>query len=253
MKTQYIIVFLALLSCQKSEQKTFRLQGHFVPSNFVEIKAEVSGTLAGIHFQDGQKVKENDLLFTIDSRAYEAALDLAVSTRMQNLSKLQYAAEKVDRFKTLLANKYVSETDCAPYISELTNYESAMMQNDADIKIAKINLEKCSIKAPFSGVIGRHFIDKGNLILTDKPTLVTLSQTDPIYIDVQVSEKEYVKIRSLTKLHLTLNHQKDKIDAELVFIDTRVNPLNGTILLRAKVPNSEGKFIAGQTAKLIIQ
>ncbi len=273
---KYIFVTLFILfSCSKQEIKSLPLPkvtvataeikkipisldavGHFVALNSAEIKAQVEGTLISLHFQDGETVNEGDLLFTIDPRPYEAALEQSIAERMQNVAKLQYSAEKVARYKTLLANKYVSELDYIQYVSELANLEAAVMQNEASIRLANVNLDYCYIKAPFTGVTGKHFIDKGNLIANDGSTLVLLNQVDPLYIDFSIPEKDYVKIASYqTKgqnldVLITYPEYPDvNATAKLILIDNTVNQNTGMILLRGEIANPERKFWPGQFVK----
>ena len=234
MKLQYIAILLLLTCCGSHDKKSIQILGRFSPSKSADIRAEVTGTLLEVHFQDGQTITEGDLLFTIDSKSLEAKLDLAVANRGQNISKLKYAAEKVDRFQTLLSNKYISEIDCVPYITELNQCESAVMQNEAEIRLAKINLEKCRIKAPFQGIVGKHLIDKGNLILGDNPTLVHLTQIDPIYIDFTLTEKEYAKISTDENIHIYLNNMP--IEAKMIITGSSI------IQMRAEIPNPLGSI-----------
>lgn len=278
MKFIYVIPFLALFSCGKQEVKstplpkvtvdtaevkkipiTLDVVGHCVALYSAEIKAQVGGTLISLHFQDGQTVNEGDLLFTIDPRPYEAVLEQSVAERMQNVAKLQYSAEKVARYKTLLTNKYVSEVDYIQYVSELTNLEAAVMQNEANIRLANVNLDYCYIKAPFKGVTGKHLIDKGNLITNDGSTLVLLNQVDPLYIDFIIPESDYVKIATLQNREQNLDllitypeYPNMNVPAKLILIDNAVNQNTGTFLLRAEIANSDRKFLPGQRIKATI-
>ncbi len=278
MKFIYILPLLALISCYKQEVKSTPLPkvtvataevktipisldavGHFVALYSAEIKAQVEGTLISLHFQDGQTVNEGDLLFTIDPRPYIAALEQSIAERMQNVAKLQYSAEKVARYKTLLANKYVSELDYIQYVSELANLEATVMQNEANIRLANVNLDYCYIKAPFKGVTGKHFIDKGNLIANDGSTLVLLNQVDPLYIDFTIPEKDYVKIanyqnkgQNLDVLITYPEYPNVNATAKLILIDNTVNQNTGMILLRGEISNPERKFWPGQFVKATV-
>ncbi len=253
MNLQYAAILLLMFSCNKSPEKNIHATGTVVASNTAEIKAEVTGKLRSIHFIDGQKVTEGDVLFNIESTPYEERLEIAVSRRLQNISKLQYAAEKVDRYQTLLVNNYVSENDCAQQISELTAYEGLVMQNDAEIRSAKNDLNNCAIRAPFTAIAGKHLIDTGNFVQNNDITLVHLNQIDPIYIDFTLTEKEYAKISTKKNLQILLTHPYNPnhtTKAKLIFIDNTIH--QNKISLRLEAPNPEYKFFPGQSINIII-
>lgn len=264
---RYLVIALLVISCSKTQEKSVPLPkvsvatavtkripvtidavGHFVALNSVKIKAQVEGTLVGIHFQDGQEVNEGDLLFTIDPRPYEAKRDQAVAERLQNLAKLQYSAEKVCRYRTLLPDNYVSQLDYIQYVSELANLEATVMKNEADIRLATVNLDYCYIKAPFKGITGLHFFDEGNLIGNDGSTLVIINQIDPIYLDFNIPERDFPKVAGRQNLDVLITYP-DKATAKLVLINNQINPDTGMLFLRAQIDNPEHKFWADQFIK----
>ena len=204
MNWKYLLLPLIVLSCQKKE--ALILKGTCLPSASLEIKSDVPGRILSVYVQEGQLINEGDLLFTLDPRMYEAIRDRFIAERLQNVAKLQYAAEKVARYKTLLSENYVSQLDYIQYVSTLADLEAAVMKNEADIRIATIQLDACQIKAPFRGVIGKHFISKGSLITNTESPLMTLDQIDPIYIDFPIPKQ----IKNTKDLMLLLSDSKEK-------------------------------------------
>ncbi len=208
------------------------ITGVVTPLNFAEIKPQVGGRVFEVWFEEGQTVQEGDLLFTIDPKPYEAMLEQAVAKRTQTLSRLQYAAEKVSRYESLLASGYVTEADFIHYTSELTSCEAMLMENDAEIRLAKLDLENCYIKAPFTGVVGKP--------LQENSSLATLYQIDPIYIEFVISEKQYAKLGPTPKLELLGG-----------IVTPKVIPMNpsGKVLLRVEYPNQKRLFWPGMHIK----
>ena len=226
--------------------------GHFVAYNSVEIKAQVKGQLFELHFEEGQFVNEGDPLFTIDHRMYQADLDKAVAERVQMLSKLQYAAEKVARYQTLLPENYVSTLDYIKFQSEMTDFEGAVMEADADIDKAKINLGYCFITAPFSGITSKKLIDIGNLIEEYGQTMLVVKQIDPIFIDFSLPERDFLKIsRYFKNCNLEVDIQFPDypgitFTSNLMVVDNEINKRTGMIPLRAQMVNEENIFWPGQ-------
>ena len=276
MKTKFSllisVILLSLVSCQKEPPKRREFKavvdaeyaveqripvqiegiGHFVAFNSAEIKAQVEGRLMELHFEEGQYVQEGSPLFTIDTKPYEAKLEMAIAERVQQYSKLQYAAEKVARYQTLLPENYVATLDYIKYQTDMTNLEGSVMQKDAEIRLAEINLDYCSINAPFSGITGKRLIDKGNLITNDGKTMLVIKQIDPIFIDFSVPERDFMKIANFCKdgtLEVEVafpDHPDITFSATLMLIDNEIDKRTGMIALRAQMRNCENIFWPGQ-------
>lgn len=246
----------------KKERIPFAIEGigHFVAYNSAEIKAQVEGRLMNVHFCEGQHVQEGDLLLTIDPRPYEAQLEKAIAEKTQTAAKLQYAAEKVARFQTLLPENYVSPLEYIKFQSEMQDYEGGVMQKEAEIRLAQINLDYCFIKAPFSGITSKRLVDKGNLVTNDGSALLTIKQINPILIDFSLPERDFLKIAHyFRKRHLNVEiefpeHEKITFTADLSLIGNEIDKKTGMIPLRAKMTNNEGIFWPGQfvRANLIV-
>jgi RND family efflux transporter MFP subunit len=226
--TSLTIIVLALFFYNSSSA----IVGLVSPLNFSEIKADVMGRVLEANFEEGQDVEEGALLFTIDPKPYEAMLEQAVAKRTQTMSRLQYAAEKVARYESLLANGYVTEADFIHYTSELTTCEAMLMENEAEIRLAKMDLENCYIRAPFKGVIGKP--------LQENVSLATLYQIDPIYIEFTISERQYAKLGPTLKLELLGTVATPKI--------IPISP-SGKVLLRVECPNEKRLLWPGMHIK----
>jgi len=228
--------------------------GHLTAFNAVEIKSQVEGELVKIHYTQGKDVKEGDLLVTIDPRPYEAALAKAEAQLAEDLASLNFAKDKVERYKTLVKQNYVSQLDFDQYVTNMEVYEAQIMKDQALIEEAKINLGYCYIRAPFSGQCGKQLIDEGNLITNDGRTLLTINQLNPIYIDFTVSERDlyliqkYQKKEDLKVQVILPDHPEEKLYGDLIVINNQVDEKIGMVMLRGEIANPEtilwpGKFI----------
>jgi len=244
MKCQYALIFLTLFACSKSPDKTLKINGHFSAYNSVRIKPQVEGTLLSIEFQDGHMVEKGETLFIIDPKPFEINLELAIANRALNISKLQYAAEKTFRYKTLLENKYVSEIDFIHYTSELTTYEALVMKSEAEIRKAKLELENCIICSPIAGRVALHQLDLGNS-LQKNDTLLVVDQIDPIYIELTLTEKQYHSLKS--PIEVTLLETGETVSVSFI------RATENGVFLRATVPNPLHKLAPGESSTVSLR
>jgi len=200
----------------------------------VQVQAQVSGQIAARHFQDGADVKKGDLLFTIDPRPYQAALDQAKAQAALDQATLK-------RQEDLRARKVISPQD---YDIAVANAQKSQAAAEA----AQVNLDFCYIKSPINGRVGLRNVDVGNLVGPSSPSLVTIQGLDPIYTDFTVSETDLPLVRRYlggpnVKVETrSPDGGKPPRTGDLYFIDTAVQPGAGTVKARAVTPNPDHAF-----------
>lgn len=230
--------------------------GHVRAYNFAQIKAQVEGRLMHIHYEQGSDVKEGDLLVTIDPRIYEAKVQEAEGILFESRASLKFAEEKVARFSQLVMDDYVSKLSFDEYVTQREALLASIKKNEGILKEAKVNLDYCFIRAPFSGRVGKKLIDEGNLIENGGESLVTLHQIAPIYVDFSLPEKYFSTVlekqkegRLKVKIHLAGSKQIQET-GELIVIDNSVDPKTGMIGLRAIFENKKNELWPGEFAKI---
>jgi membrane fusion protein, multidrug efflux system len=197
----------------------------------VLVQAQVSGVIITRNFQDGSDVKKGDLLFTIDPRPFQAALDQA---------KAQAELDQVNlkRQEDLRARKVVSQQD----------YDTAManaQKSQAATESAQVNLDWCYIKSPINGRVGLRNVDVGNLVGPSTPPLVSILGLDPIYTDFTVAENDLPLVRKYlggpnVKVQTYLaDGSIAPRTGDLYFIDNAVQPGSGTVKARGVTPNPD--------------
>jgi multidrug efflux system membrane fusion protein len=197
----------------------------------VQVQAQVNGVIIGRHFQDGSDVKKGDLLFTIDPRPFQAALDQA---------KAQAELDQVTlkRQEDLRARKVISQQD---YDTAVANAQKSQAATEA----AQVNLDWCYIKSPINGRVGLRNVDVGNLVGPSTPSLVTIQGLDPIYTDFTVAENDLPLVRkylggSNVKVQTYLaDGSITPRTGDLYFIDNAVQPGSGTVKARGVTPNPD--------------
>jgi RND family efflux transporter MFP subunit len=240
--------------------------GQFSAVEHVELRAQVGGTLTGIHFKDGDVVQKGDLLFTIDARPYEIRLAQAhaqletASARLVLADRQLYRAQVLKRYEDASAQTVDQRT------ADQHAAHAAVDDAKAQIRDAQFDLEHCRITAPFTGRMGTHLVSVGNLIAGSRaatsPTtlLATLVSLDPIYLDFDMSESDfltYSRDRARRKDDLA-----DKVEIALTdearftrqgtldFVDNALNRSSGTIHARATVPNPDRLLTPGEFGRV---
>jgi len=197
----------------------------------VLVQAQVNGVIITRNFQDGSDVKKGDLLFTIDPRPFQAALDQA---------KAQAELDQVNlkRQEDLRARKVVSQQD---YDTAVANAQKSQAATEA----AQVNLDWCYIKSPINGRVGLRNVDVGNLVGPSTPPLVTILGLDPIYTDFTVAENDLPLVRKYLggpNIKVQTYLQDGSITprtGDLYFIDNAVQPGSGTVKARGVTPNPD--------------
>jgi len=197
----------------------------------VQVQAQVSGQIITRDFQDGSDVKKGDLLFTIDPRPFQAALDQAKAQAALDQTTLR-------RQEDLRARKVISQQD---YDIAVANAQKSQAVADA----AQVNLDFCYIKSPINGRVGLRNVDVGNLVGPSSPPLVIIQGLDPIYTDFTVSETDLPLVRrylggpNVKVETMSPDKTMPPRTGDLYFIDTAVQPGAGTVKARAVTPNPD--------------
>lgn len=240
--------------------------GQFSAVEQVELRAQVGGTLSGIHFKDGDIVHKGDLLFTIDARPYEIRLAQATAQLETANAKLALAERELSRAQDLAAKAFGTTQTVDQRLADRRAAQAAVDDAKAQIRDAQFDLEHTRITAPFTGRIGTHLVSVGNLIAGSRaatsPTtlLATLVSLDPIHLDFDMSEADFLAFsRERARLKGAL---ADKVEialgdetqfarqGTLDFVDNALNRSSGTIHARATIPNPDHLLTPGEFARV---
>ncbi|MEE9215249.1 MAG: efflux RND transporter periplasmic adaptor subunit [Thermodesulfobacteriota bacterium] len=223
----------------------------------VDITARVEGFLIERAFEDGQDVKQRDLLFVIDPRSFEASLEQSKAQLERDKASLNYALQQVVRYKPLVERDYITKDNYEEYKTQAAEAAATVEADEAEVIQAELNLSYCYMYAPFSGMIGRRLVDVGNLVGAGQDTkLATLVQLDPIYVYFSPTEREIPILMEQfknDKLRANVILPDEKIhpfEGYVDFIDNMVDQDTGTLTMRAVIPNSEKALLPGQYAQI---
>src|SRR3954464_5044414 len=252
---------------QKSITEWDEYTGRFVPVATVEVRARVSGFIESIHFKDGQVVKKDDLLFVIDQRPYQIAVDQAKADLERARSKYDIATADVDRAAPLVRNQSVTEREFDTRKSTQRDASGQVGSAESALKQAQLNLEWSEVRAPIAGRISDRRVDAGNLITggqTGATLLTSIVTMDPIHFSFDGSEADFIRYLRLAAsgVRQSSRHAPNPVAVRLAdetefkhegkmdFVDNVVNFKTGTIRGRAIFENKDGLLTPGFFGRL---
>jgi len=244
--------------------------GRFIPFDFVEVRARVSGYLQTIHFTDGQLVKKDDPLFTIDPRPFQASLDQAKAAVEQAKANLAFAEADLARGESLRTGTTITQQALDQRLQAKRVAIAAVAAQEAAVRQAELDLQFTELKAPISGRIGDRRVSVGNLVTggaAGTTLLATIASIDPIRFEFTMDEASYlryVRAASAAGAHsanrgMTLPARLKLIDevdftrdGKIDFIDNAIDRSSGTIRGRAEFENADGRLTPGMFGRIQI-
>jgi len=252
---------------QKSITEWDEYTGRFVPVATVEVRARVSGFIESIHFKDGQIVKKDDLLFVIDQRPYQIAVEQAKADLERARAKYDIATSDVDRATALVRNQTLTEREFDTRKSTQRDAAGQVGSGEAALKQAQLNLEWSEVRAPIAGRISDRRVDAGNLITggqTGATLLTSIVTLDPIHFAFDGSEADFIRYLRLAASGVRQSSRDTpnpvavrladetefKHQGRMDFVDNVVNAKTGTIRGRAIFDNKDGLLTPGFFGRL---
>jgi RND family efflux transporter MFP subunit len=244
--------------------------GRFVAVDAVEVRARVSGYLEKVHFTDGQMIKQGDLLFSIDRRPFQNALDQARANLAQARANLSFADADLSRAQTLVRERTISEQVFEQRTQAKRIAEASVAAQEAATRQAALDIEFTEMRAPISGHIGDRRVSPGNLVTggTGGSTtlLATIVSVDPIRFEFTFDEASYLRYQRIgregpdlaspnspipVKLKV-LDEATFKHEGTMNFVDNVIDRSTGTIRARAEFRNPNSVLTPGMFGRIQI-
>jgi RND family efflux transporter MFP subunit len=233
----------------------------------VQLTARVQGYLEKVLFQDGDLVKQGQLLFLIEQSQYQARLQQAEAQVLQVKAQLAHAETELVRFSGLLQQNAAAQTDVDNWRFQRDSAKASLLAAQANRDLAGLELSYTRVTAPFDGRIDRRLRDPGNLVGAGENTvLAEINQIDPIYVYFTINEAELLRRIRATgispgeaeKLNIPVylglaNEEGYPHLGTLDFAGISITPTTGTLLLRGIFANGDGKILPGLFARVRVR
>lgn len=226
--------------------------GSVEPINSVSVTSMADGQLLAVLVKDGDFVQSNQLLFRIDPRPAQAALQQSVAALAKDQAALDQARSEVKRNAPVAAKGYISADQMEQLRTNLEAAQASIKVDQANIAAAKVTLGYTEIRAPLAGRIGRILIQPGNLLkANDTNPLVVINQIEPIYVNFALPGELLGRALVAQKeapLHVavTISGVAGSLDGTVAFVDNAVDATTGTVKLRAQFANPDHVLWPGQ-------
>lgn len=241
------------LSISKDVPITIEATGRIEASASVGIRSQINGTIETIHFSEGQEVRKGDLLFTIDRRPYLVAVKSKEAMLAKNRAELANAEKELQRYLPAAKSGYVSQEQADQAATKVASLAATVRADEAALDTARLELQFCSLKAPLDGRAGEIQADEGSLIkANDDNPLVTINRISPISVAFDIPGRELPEVqRYLAAGPLTVQvglpgREGGTAEGSLTFVDNKIDPATGTVLVKADFANTGRELWPGQ-------
>lgn len=240
--------------------------GRVEPAEMVDLKPRVSGYITEVHFEAGELVKEGDILFTIDQRAFETRLRAAKAEVARAQASATGAKREFDRVQELLAARAIAPEQAEMRESTYLQSEAALESARAAEHSAEIEMEHTGVTAPISGRISRAITTTGNFVTAGTTLLTTIVTVDPVYVYTDIDENSLLRLQALQRDGGLYVDEKGRVPVEIQLsnettfehkghiesFDNRLDAGTGSMVLRCEFPNGDGQLTPGLFARVRI-
>ncbi|MBU3697376.1 efflux RND transporter periplasmic adaptor subunit [Dechloromonas sp.] len=228
----------------------------------VDLYPRVSGVIVKQTFKPGQKVKEGELLFNVDPRAYDEAIIDAQAKLAESEAVLSRSRQDVARYKPLLPDNAIPRQTYDQAVASEQQNAAVVQARRAGLEKVKLDRSYADVRSPIAGQIGLQKVEVGGLATAGQTVLATVSTLDPVVAYFSIPEVDYI---NFARRHLTVKRE-GKTPIELIladgstyaqsgtldFADRALNPATGTLTLRAVFPNPDGLLRPGMNTRVRI-
>lgn len=250
------------ISTPKEESLVFEYPAKTLSSQTVLVKARANGLLQKKFFTEGQKVKEGDVLYTIEKESYEAAYNLAKANVASLEVNVQKTQKEWERLKGLYETGASSEQEKDNAFFAHESAKASLSGAKASLQSATINLDRTIIKAPTSGIVGIKQVDVGSLV-SDGTALIEITQTDPLHVEFSIPDIDVMKQKYNIKNGKWSNPTDGKLKASLMigthpykehgvveYLSSSLDPKTGSLKARASFKNTNNELLPNQFVKV---
>ena len=237
------------------------LTGRVKAKNVAQIRPQIGGIIKKRVFIEGSFVEKDEVLYEIDDASYKATYDKAKAALASARANLLGSSLKLKRADELLKHDSISKQEFDDIKANHDSLAALVEQKIAELEMAKIDLQRCQIKAPISGYIGISSVTDGALVLANQSApLAIIHDTNSVFVDLNQSYSEMLALKKILKdeekNYIVLTLDDGTVHDEEGILETRelsVDEGSGTVTLRAEVGNKSGVLLPGMVVKATIE
>ena len=237
--------------------RTLEAVGNVQPDATVAVKPQVGGQILEALVKSGQDVKKGQILFRLDPRPFEATVNEARAKVLRDQVLLKKAEEDKERFFRLVKQDAISREQYDQAVTNADSQRAVMVQDEAALASARLQLEYATIRAPMSGRVGEVLVDAGNVVkANDDRALLVINTLSPAKISFAVPERNLAAVREEMKRSAIVVEASPEGDTRpaskgtLVSFDNAVDKTTGTIKMEAQFPNTDLRLWPGQFTRI---
>ena len=229
------------------------------PMQTVAVTTQVTGTLQDVLFHEGDMVRAGQLLFRIDPRPLQAALDQARATLARDVAQAEAGSRDDVRYQALAAKGFVSRSQADQIHATALAQQATVQADRAAVRAALVNLDYATIKAPIAGRTGGLLVRRGNVVSPATGALVVINQLKPVLVRFPVADQDFPAVQRALAAHpllvvaTTADSAQPSERGQLSFLDNAVDSLTGTVTGKASFPNMASRLWPGELIFLTIQ
>lgn len=235
------------------------LPGRVTPFKQSQVRPQVDGVITKRFFEEGAQVNQGQQLYQIDDARYKAQLNSAHADVKSALANQKTMQAKAARYKDLVSRNAVSKQEYDDVIAQNAQANANISVAEAKVTVAKVNVDYTKVYAPIAGQISRSYITEGALVTGNQAQqLATITQLNPIYVDMQESGSAILELRremqqkQALPVSLLVNETSNELysqQGQLKFSEVTIDQSTGAITLRAIMPNPDGILLPGLFVK----
>jgi membrane fusion protein (multidrug efflux system) len=223
----------------------------------IEVRPRVGGIVLKRLYQEGESVKAGQDMFLIDPMPFQLQVEQAKAMIAQQKARIEQTAREAQRLKGLLETKSISQREYDNATSDNSVASATMLQYQAQLREAELNLSYTHVKAPESGIAGRFVLSEGALVNANTSLLSTIVQVSPIWVRFSLSESDLLSLGGhlrpgrVTDVRLILaDNTEYPLSGKINFSASQIDPALGTQQLRAEFQNPDSTLLPGQFVRV---
>jgi multidrug efflux system membrane fusion protein len=227
--------------------------GTVIAASTVAVRAQITGELMAVNFKEGDEVQQGQVMFELDKRPFEAAMQQAEAQLQKDIAQLANAKAQAKRYEDLAQRGIATREQVDQMTTQAAALEATVAADRANVQSAKVQLDYATIEAPISGRTGLLQVHKGNLVrANDTVPIISINRVTPVYVTFAIPEAmlpQFKQYMAAGTVHVEARAPNDSGPASIGtidFIDIAVDAMTGTIKVKGTFQNEDRRLTPGQ-------